>query len=102
MSPIFTAIDKQANIFTVKWSSYSWNEFTTAIIGYDIRVFRNSVLLALRNIGKNMKGVREIHENPYHENGAIFFGCDPSWSRSHHSFRVIVDQVTNARSKAIS
>ena len=86
----------------MKWSSYSGNEITAAIIGYNIRVFRDSVLLALRNIGKNMKGVREIHENPYHKNSAIFFGCDPSWSRSHHSFGVIVDQVTNARSQAIS
>lgn len=86
----------------MKWSSYSGNEITATIVGYDIRILRDSVLLALMNIGKNMKGVREIHENPYHENGAIFFGCDPSWSRSHHSFRVIVDQVTNARSQAIS
>ena len=60
MSPIFTAIDKQANIFTVKWSSYSGNEITATIVGYDIRILRDRVLLALRNIGKDMKGVIRV------------------------------------------
>ena len=52
MSPIFTAIDKQANIFAMKWSSYTRNKFTVTIFDNDIGVFGNIDLFALNNIGK--------------------------------------------------
>ena len=52
MSPIFTAIDKQANIFAMKWSSYTRNIFTVTIFGNNIGVFGNIDLFALNKIGK--------------------------------------------------
>ena len=55
MSPIFTTIDKQANIFAMKGSSYSRNEFTSAIFRYNIRVLSDSELLALNYIGENIE-----------------------------------------------